>query len=61
MRGHRVPYGGDAGYVPADAVAMDPVMISLAISVPVLGIILAITVTHVRRRRKQAGEMTEVL
>lgn len=61
VRGHRVPYGGDAGYVAADAVAMDPVMVSLAISVPVLGIIVAITVTHLRRRRNQAGGKTEAL
>lgn len=61
VRGHRVPYGGDAGYVAADAVAMDPVMVSLAISVPVLGIIVAITVTHLRRRRNQAGGKTETL
>ena len=61
VRGHRVPYGEDAGYVAADAVAMDPVMVSLAISMPVLGIIVAITVTHLRRRRNQAGGKTEAL
>ena len=53
VRGHRVDYV-ESQYLPADAVRMDPVLVSMFVSVPVLICLGALYVMHSRRKRTRA-------
>lgn len=57
VRGHRVE-NVDTQYLPADAVRMDPVLVSSLVAAPILILLLTLYVTHVvrRRRRERSSE-----
>jgi sortase A len=62
VRGHRVPYSASisaAASVPADAVAVDTMLVASVLAVPILLILFVVLLVHTRPERKKAkgGEL----
>ena len=57
VRGHRVD-NIDGQYLPADAVRMDPILVSSLVAAPILIVLFVLYVTHMvrRRRRERSSE-----
>lgn len=56
VRGHRTSYLDDGGYVAADAVKVNPVLVSSFMSVPVFTILFVWALTWTRRHRKRSAK-----
>lgn len=57
VRGHRASYLDGGGYVAADAVKVNPVLVSSFMSVPVFTILFVWALTWTRRHRKRSAKL----
>ncbi|WP_311553386.1 class C sortase [Propionimicrobium lymphophilum] len=56
VRGHRTSYLDDGEYVAADAVKVDPILVSSVMSVPVFTILFVWALARTRRNRKRSAQ-----